>query len=64
MDHQEQKAQHKKHERKEAHRHETAAETAHEQNRAEGTRVIHPMWFGVIGFVLATLALLSWMAII
>ena len=63
MDHQEQKAQQKKQGRKEAHRHEMAGETTLEQKRLKGTRVIHPLWFGAIGFVLALLALLRWMAI-
>ena len=63
MDHQEKKAQEKEHERKESHRHEKAAETVLEQKRAQGTRTIHPLWFGAVGFVLALLALLRWMAI-
>jgi type VI protein secretion system component VasF len=63
MDHQAQKAQAKKRERKEAHRHEMATETTQEQKRSKGTRTIHPLWFGALGFVLAVLALLRWMAI-
>jgi type VI protein secretion system component VasF len=63
MDHQEQKAQAKRQERKESHRHEMATETAQEQKRSKGTRIIRPLWLGAIGFVLAVVALLRWMAI-
>jgi hypothetical protein len=61
MDHQEQKAQHKQHQRKDAHRHEKATESRREQAVASGPRRIHPGWLGAIGFVLAMVALLRWM---
>jgi hypothetical protein len=64
MDHREQKELKKKHERKEGHRQEMAGEKVREQKESKGTRVIHPLWLGVIGIVLATLALLRWMAIL
>jgi hypothetical protein len=41
-----------------------AGEKVREQKESKGTRVIHPLWLGVIGIVLATLALLRWMAIL
>ena len=63
MDHREQKAQQKKQERKEGHRHELAGEKIRETQESRGTRVIRPLWLGVIGVVLATVALLRWMAI-
>jgi hypothetical protein len=64
MDHREQKELKKKHERKEGHRQEMAGEKVREQKESKGTRVIRPLWLGVIGIVLATLALLRWMAIL
>jgi hypothetical protein len=63
MDHREQKHLKKQHERKEGHRHEMAGERVREQKEAAGTRIIHPLWLGVIGVVLAMVALLRWMAI-
>jgi hypothetical protein len=53
----------KKHERKEGHRQEMAGEKIREQKESKGTRIIHPLWLGVIGVVLAMVALLRWMAI-
>ena len=63
MDHREQKELRKKHERKEGHRQEMTSEKIREQKESKGTRIIHPLWLGVIGFVLAMVALLRWMAI-
>jgi hypothetical protein len=40
-----------------------AGETIREAKASKGTRIIHPLWLGVIGVVLAMLALLRWMAI-
>ena len=63
MDHQQQKELKKKQDRKEGHREEMAGEKIREQKESKGTRVIRPLWLGAIGFVLAMLALLRWMAI-
>ena len=63
MDHREQKQLKKKQERKRAHRQDMAGDTIREQKESKGTRIIHPLWLGVIGFVLAMVALLRWMAI-
>ena len=63
MDHSEQKTLKKKQERKQGHRKEMAGETMREQKQSKGTRIIHPLWLGVIGVVLAMVALLRWMAI-
>ena len=63
MDHREQKQLKKKQERKQAHRQEMAGEKIREQKESKGTRIIHPLWLGMIGVVLAVVALLRWMAI-
>jgi hypothetical protein len=63
MDHQQQKQLEKEQERKEAHREEKADEKVRAQKQAKGPRVIRPLWLGVVGFVLAMLALLRWLAI-
>jgi hypothetical protein len=63
MDHREQKELKKKQERKQGHRQEMAGERIREQKESKGTRIIHPLWLGVIGVVLAMVALLRWMAI-
>jgi hypothetical protein len=63
MDHREQKQLKKTQERKQAHRHEMAGETIREQKKSKGTRIIHPLWLGGIGVLLAMVALLRWMAI-
>jgi hypothetical protein len=63
MDHQQQKELKKQQERKEAHREEKAAEKRREQKEAQGPRTIRPLWLGIVGFVLAVLALLRWLAI-
>ena len=63
MDHREQKELKKKQERKEGHRQEMAGEKIREQKESKSTRIIHPLWLGVIGVVLAMVALLRWMAI-
>ena len=63
MDHQEQKAEKKSHERKEGHRHEMAAEKGREQKESQGTRIIRPLWLGAVGFVLGMIALLRWMGL-
>ena len=63
MDHQPQKQQHKEQARKEANREEKADEKVRAQKQAQGPRVIRPLWLGVIGFVLAILALLRFLAI-
>ena len=63
MDHQQQKELKKQQERKAADREEKAAHRSREQKLAKGPRVIRPLWLGVIGFVLAVLALLRWLAI-
>jgi hypothetical protein len=63
MDRRQQKQLKKEQERKEEHREEKADEKAREQKQAQGPRVIRPLWLGVVGFVLAVLALLRWLAI-
>jgi hypothetical protein len=63
VDHQQQKALEKQQERKEAHRQEKAAEKVREQREAKGPRIIRPFWLAVIGFVLAMMALIRWLAI-
>lgn len=63
MDHKEQKHLEKKQERKQSHRHEQASETVREDKESQGPRRIHPLWLGVIGVLLATVALLRWMSI-
>lgn len=63
MDHKQQKELQKQQERKEAHREEKTGEKIREQKQARGPRIIRPLWLGVVGFVLAMLALLRWMAI-
>ena len=63
MEHQQQKELKKEQERKEAHREEKADEKVREQKQARGPRTIRPLWLGVVGFVLAMLALLRWLAI-
>ena len=64
MDHQQQKELKKQQKRKEANREEKADEKVREQKQARGPRIIRPLWLGVVGFVLAMLALLRWMAIV
>lgn len=63
MDHQQQKAEHKRNDREERHRHERATEASREHATATGTRIIHPTWLAAVGLALATVALLRWMAI-
>lgn len=63
MDHKEQKELKKQQERKEANREEKAGEKVREQKQARGPRIIRPLWLAAVGFVLAMLALLRWMAI-
>jgi hypothetical protein len=56
MDHHEQHHQHHRKEREEEKRHE------HERERLEEKklRVIHPLWFLVLGIVLLVAAVLTW----
>jgi hypothetical protein len=63
MDRREQKELKKEQERKEAHREEKADEKVRAQNQAKGPRKIRPLWLGVVGFVLAMLALLRFLAV-
>lgn len=62
VNHQEQRAEKKQHDREERHRHQRAAEAQHEHHIATGPRPVRPMWFAALGLLLATVALLRWMA--
>ena len=61
MDHQEQKALHKKEERAHENRDDKARAKVREEQAAKGPRRIFPVWVGAVGFVLAMVSLLYWM---
>lgn len=61
MDHQEEKALHKKQERKQDNREQKTGDDIRARQDAKGARKIRPLWLGFVGFVLAMLSLFFWM---
>jgi uncharacterized membrane protein len=60
MDHKQKKDLQKKTERKRDNKDKKQSEKTRELEESKGTRVIHPFWFAVVGFILSMVALLSW----
>jgi hypothetical protein len=60
VDHKQKKDLQKKTERKRDNKDKKQSEKIQELEESKGTRVIHPFWFGVVGFILSMAALLSW----
>ena len=50
----------KKTERKRDNKDKKQSEKIQELEESKGTRVIHPLWFAAVGFILSMVALLSW----
>ena len=60
MDHKQKKDLQKKTERKRDNKDKKKSENTREREESKGTRVIHPVWFAVVGFILSMAALLYW----
>jgi hypothetical protein len=60
MDHKQKKDMQKKTERKQENKDKKQSEKVQDLAQAKGTRVIHPLWFAVVGFILSMAALLYW----
>jgi hypothetical protein len=60
VDHKQKKDLQKKTERKRDNKDKKQSEKTQELEESKGTRVIHPFWFAVVGFILSMVALLSW----
>ena len=60
VDHKQEKELHKRTERKRDNKEKKKSEKSREQEESKGTRVIRPLWFAAVGFILAMVALLSW----
>ena len=60
MDHKQKKDLQKKTERKRDNKDKKKSDKTRELEESKGTRVIHPIWFAVAGFILSMAALLSW----
>ena len=60
VDHKQEKELHKRTERKRDNKEKKKIEKTREQEESKGTRVIRPLWFVAVGFILAMAALLSW----
>jgi hypothetical protein len=57
---QQEKELHKRTERKRDNKEKKQSEKIREQEESKGTRVIRPVLFGAVGFILAMAAVLSW----
>jgi membrane protein insertase Oxa1/YidC/SpoIIIJ len=60
VDHKQKKIMQKKTERKQDNKDEKKREMTREREESKGTRVIRPVWFAVVGFILSMAALLYW----
>ena len=60
MDHKQEKDLQKKTERKRDNKDKKKSEKTREREESKGTRVIHPVWFAVVGLILSMAALLYW----
>jgi hypothetical protein len=60
VDHKQKKDLQKKTERKRDNKDEKKSEKTREREESKGTRVIRPVWFAVVGFILSMAALFSW----
>ena len=60
MDHKQKKDMQKATERKQENKNKKKSEKVQELAEAKGTRVIRPLWFAVVGFILSMAALLYW----
>jgi hypothetical protein len=60
MDHKQKKDMQKATERKRENKDKKQSEKVQDLVQAKGTRVIHPLWFAVVGFILSMTALLYW----
>ena len=60
MDHKQKKDLQKKTERKRDNKDKKQSEKTQELEELKGTRIIRPVWFAVVGFILSMVALLSW----
>ena len=59
-DHKQKKDLKKKTERKRDNKDKKQSEKTQELEEPKGTRIIRPVWFAVVGFILSMVALLSW----
>src|SRR5664280_1763683 len=60
VDHKQKKDLQKKTERKRDNKDKKQSEKTQELEESKGTRVIRPLWFAVVGFILSMAALFSW----
>ena len=60
MDHKQKKDMQKKTERKRDNKDKKKSEKTLEREESKGTRVVRPVWFAVVGFILSMAALLYW----
>jgi hypothetical protein len=60
VDHKQKKDLQNKTERKRDNKDKKQSEKTQELEESKGTRIIHPFWFAVVGFILSMVALLSW----
>lgn len=60
VNHKQEKELHKRTERKRDNKEKKKSEKTREQEESKGTRVIRPVLFAAVGFILAMAALLSW----
>jgi hypothetical protein len=60
VNHKQEKELHKRTERKRDNKEKKKSEKTREQEESKVTRVIRPVLFAVVGFILAMAALLSW----
>jgi hypothetical protein len=64
VDHKQKKDMQKKTERKRDNKDKKKSENIRELEESKGTRVIRPVWFAVVGFILSMAALLYWFFIL
>jgi membrane protein insertase Oxa1/YidC/SpoIIIJ len=64
VDHKQKKDMQKKTERKLDNKDKKKSENIREREESKGTRVIRPVWFAVVGFILSMAALLYWFFIL
>lgn len=60
MNHKQEKELHKRTERKRDNKEKKKSEKNREREESKGTRVIHPVLFAAVGFILAMAVVLSW----
>jgi hypothetical protein len=60
VNHKQEKDLHKRTERKRDNKEKKKSEKTREQEESKGTRVIHPVLFAAVGFILAMAGLFSW----